>query len=168
MTPGPTNNAGHRQLATVGKTLEPRLPEAGHHAEVYISQVGTVTGYCGLSPVLFPAGAPLIPSLVHVGQGRKWVVSTAPVGGCTDGLCLWGLHGLCWGWHGLCWGWHGLCWHVLFTEEEPGGYLHGHSLVFQQPLLLHLDVTSSPYPCLSWAAFLQHSTALSLRKFKEY
>ena len=110
MTPGPTNNAGHRQLATVGKTLEPRLPEAGHHAEVYISQVGTVTGYCGLSPVLFPAGAPLIPSLVHVGQGRKWVVSTAPVGGCTDGLCLWGLHGL--------------CWHVLFTEEEPGGYLH--------------------------------------------
>ena len=109
MTPGPTDNAGHRQLATVGKTLEPHLPEAGHYAEVYIASGNS---YWLLRPVAgtLSRGCPTTPSLVHVGQGRKWVVSTASVGGCTDGLCLWGLHGL--------------CWQVLFTEEEPGGYLH--------------------------------------------
>ena len=50
-------------------------------------------------------------------------------------------------------------------QEEPGGYLHVHSLVLQQPLLLHLDVTSSPFHYLSWAAFLQH---FSVTKLKEY
>ena len=49
-------------------------------------------------------------------------------------------------------------------QEEPGGYLHVHSLALRQPLL-QLDVTSSPFLCLSWAAFLQHC---SVRKLKEY
>ena len=88
MTPGPTNNAGHRQLATVGKTLEPRLPEAGHHAEVYIASGNS---YWLLRPVAgtLSRGCPTTPSLVHVGQGRKWVVSTevaltaSVAGGCT-------------------------------------------------------------------------------------
>ena len=50
-------------------------------------------------------------------------------------------------------------------QEEPGGYLHVHSLAFQQPLLLRTYVTFSPFPCLSWVAFLQHC---SVRKLKEY
>ena len=50
-------------------------------------------------------------------------------------------------------------------QEEPGEYLHVHSLALRQPLLLHLAVTSLPFPCLSWAAFLQHC---SVRKLKEY
>ena len=54
---------------------------------------------------------------------------------------------------------------VCPLQEEPGGYLHVYSLAFQQLLLLHLDVTSSPFPCLSWMAFLQHC---SVRKLKEY
>ena len=50
-------------------------------------------------------------------------------------------------------------------QEEPGGYLHVYSLAFRQLLLLHQDVTSSPFPCISWMAFLQHC---SVRKLKEY
>ena len=61
----------------------------------------------------------------------------------------------------------GVAWSLLACplQEDLGGYLHVHSLAFQQPLLLHLDVTSSPVPCLSWAAFFQHCSA---RKLIEY
>ena len=67
-------------------------------------------------------------------------------------------------WGGLCWGFA----RPLLAcppQEEPGGYLHLHSLALLQPLLLRLELTYSPFACLSFAAFVQH---WSVRKLKEY
>ena len=101
-----------------------------------ISQVGTVTGYCGLSLVLFPAGAPqhhLWFMLVKVGSGWSvrlllGVALTASVsGGCTASAGM----------------------SSSLRRSRVDIYIV-HSLVLRKPLLLHLDVTSSPYPpCLS-------------------
>ena len=125
-----------------------------------ISQVGTVTGYCGLSPVLFRAGAPqhhLWFMLVKVvsGPGGQY-------GGCTDGLCRWGLHGLSAGGGTASAGMSS-----SLRRSRVDIYMYIHLSFGSHFFCIWTDVTSSPYgPCLSWAAFLQHSTALSLRKFK--